>query len=109
LRWRLTPERLETLKKTQATLLEDGARYTRHGGRLIYTTCSLLRSENEDRIAAFLERHADFTIVPIRRVWAEAIRTEPPPDIGHFFHASPLTTGTDGFFVAVLVRGEELS
>ena len=104
MRWRLTPERLESLKKTQAWLLADGARHTRSGGRLIYTTCSLLPCENEDQIAAFLERHSDFRVIPAREVWAESIGTEPPPATDQFFHATPLTTGTDGFFTAILER-----
>jgi 16S rRNA (cytosine967-C5)-methyltransferase len=109
LRWRLKPERLEALEKTQAWLLEDGARHTRPGGRLIYVTCSLLPSENEDQIAAFLERHSDFAICPARDVWAEAIGTEPPPGVEQFFHATPLTFGTDGFFAAALACRKHLS
>jgi 16S rRNA (cytosine967-C5)-methyltransferase len=104
LRWRLTPERLEAVKKAQAWLLDDGARHTKPGGRLIYTTCSLLPCENEDHIAAFLERHPDFAICPVRDVWRDSIGTEPPPRMDQFFRASPLTTGTDGFFTAVLQR-----
>ena len=104
LRWRLAPERLEGLKKTQAWLLEDGSRHTKPGGRLIYTTCSLLPSENEDQIAAFLDGHSDFTIVPAGDVWRESIGTEPPDGMNQFFHATPLTTGTDGFFTTVFER-----
>jgi 16S rRNA (cytosine967-C5)-methyltransferase len=59
-----------------------------HGPRIVYATCSVLPSENEDRIAAFLESHPDFA--------AE----------GEFFRAGPLSTGTDGFFAAVLARRE---
>ena len=106
LRWRLAPERLESLKETQAWLLEDGARHTRPGGRLIYATCSLLPSENEDQIATFLERHSDFATHPVREVWIEAIGTELPPGMDQFFHATPLTTGTDGFFAAMLERAD---
>jgi 16S rRNA (cytosine967-C5)-methyltransferase len=104
LRWRLTSERLESLRKTQSQLLEDGARHTQPGGRLIYATCSLLPCENEDHIAAFLERHSDFASHPARDVWIESVGTEPPPGMDQFFHATPLTTGTDGFFTAALVR-----
>jgi 16S rRNA (cytosine967-C5)-methyltransferase len=104
LRWRLTPERLETLKKTQAWLLEDGARHTKPGGRLIYATCSFLPCENEDQIAAFLERHPDFAIFPARDVWRESAGTGAPPGMEQFFRATPLTAGSDGFFTAVLER-----
>ena len=103
LRWRLTPKRLEALKKMQAQLLDDGARQTRPGGRLIYVTCSILPSENEDQITTFLERHPDFAMRPARGVWAESIGTE-PPGMDEFFRATPFTTGTDGFFAAVLAR-----
>ena len=104
LRWRLTRERLEELKQVQASLLKEGARHVRPGGRLIYATCSVLPSENEEQIAAFLERHRDFAIKPAREVWAGSIGTEPPPGRDQFFRATPLTTGTDGFFTAVLER-----
>lgn len=104
LRWRLTPERLSGLQKAQAWLLDDGARHAKPGGRLIYATCSLLRCENEDQIAAFLACHSDFAVLPAREVWRESIGTEPPPGMAQFFRATPLTTGTDGFFTAVLRR-----
>jgi 16S rRNA (cytosine967-C5)-methyltransferase len=104
LRWRLTPERLAALQKTQDSLLEDGARHTRPGGRLISATCSILPSENEDRIAVFLARHPDFAIRPAREVWAESVGTDPPPGLGDIFRATPLKDGMDGFFTAVLER-----
>src|ERR1051326_6129676 len=107
LRWRLTPERLESLQKTQDSLLDDGASHTRPSGRLIYATCSILPCENEDRIAAFLSRHPDFAIRPAREVWAEPAGTDPPPGLGETFRATPLSTGTDGFFVAILERNVE--
>lgn len=104
LRWRLTAERLASLEKTQAWLLEDGARHTKPGGRLIYATCSLLPCENNDQIAAFLARHSDFAIFPAREVWRESIGAALPPGMDEFFRATPLTTGTDGFFTAALER-----
>ncbi|HSC19362.1 MAG TPA: RsmB/NOP family class I SAM-dependent RNA methyltransferase [Rhizomicrobium sp.] len=104
LRWRLAPERLEALRNAQAQLLAEGARHLKPCGRLIYATCSLLPSENEDQIAAFFEHHSDFAILPARDAWAESIGTEPPPGMDEFFRATPLTTGTDGFFTAVLER-----
>jgi 16S rRNA (cytosine967-C5)-methyltransferase len=109
LRWRLTPERLEAVKKAQAWLLDDGARHTKPGGRLIYTTCSLLPCENEDQIAAFLERHSEFAILAAREIWRESVGAEPPPGMEQFFHATPLNTGTDGFFAAVLACSKQLS
>jgi 16S rRNA (cytosine967-C5)-methyltransferase len=101
-KWRLTPERLKELEGLQAWLLDDGARHTRSGGRLVYATCSLLNSENEDAVAAFLVRNQDFRIVPASEVWRGLEVSEPPPKMSEFFHASPLKCGTDGFFVCIM-------
>ncbi len=104
LRWRLTSERLEELKTTQGALLKQAAQYVKPGGRLVYATCSILPSENEDRIGAFLASHSDFTVVPAADVWRAAVSPAPPPGVDRFFRASPFSTGTDGFFAAVLQR-----
>ena len=82
LKWRLTPERLSQLRKTQDRLLQEAARA--HGTRLIYVTCSILPSENENRIEAFLATGPRY-----RRAEAD-------------FHATPLHGGGDGFYAAIL-------
>jgi len=102
LKWRLTPERLEAILPVQSWLLADGARHTQPGGRLVYATCSILPRENEDQVEAFLAAHPDFHIVDAADAWRDAAQTDPPPGMAKFFHASPFTTKTDGFFVAVL-------
>jgi 16S rRNA (cytosine967-C5)-methyltransferase len=104
LRWRLTPERLEELKATQDMLLAQAAVRVKPGGRLVYATCSILPCENEDRIEAFCKTHPHFTIVPAADVWRESVGANLPPGLGHFFNASPHSTGTDGFFTAVMQR-----
>ncbi|MBV9062717.1 MAG: RsmB/NOP family class I SAM-dependent RNA methyltransferase [Alphaproteobacteria bacterium] len=104
LRWRLTAERLEALRALQAQLLEEGARHTKPGSRLIYATCSVLPCENEDQIAAFLARHTDFVIRDARGVWSGSQATIAPPGAGEFYRATPLVDDTDGFFAAVLER-----
>jgi 16S rRNA (cytosine967-C5)-methyltransferase len=104
LRWRLTSERLAAHAALQDTLLEQAATRVRPGGRLIYATCSILPCENEDRVDGFLARHADFTTRPCAQAWGESVQTSAPSGIGKFFRASPLSTGTDGFFAAILVR-----
>jgi 16S rRNA (cytosine967-C5)-methyltransferase len=102
LRWRLTPELLKTRIVLQDELLDQAATRVRPGGRVIYATCSILPSENEDRVASFLARHHDFAIRPCAGVWRESVAA--PPGMAQFFKASPRTTGTDGFFVAICVR-----
>jgi 16S rRNA (cytosine967-C5)-methyltransferase len=101
-KWRLTPERLRQLTGVQADMLDDGARHVGPGGRLVYVTCSLLPSENEDAIAAFLDRNTGFRIFPAVEAWRAAVTGEMPPGMGQFFRASPWKCGTDGFFVCIM-------
>ena len=101
LRWRTTPDGLKALTGLQDELLEQGAAL---GGRLVYATCSILPRENEDRVAHFLSRHAEFAVLSASAVWSEVAGTAPPPGMDRFFKATPLQTGTDGFFTAVLQR-----
>jgi 16S rRNA (cytosine967-C5)-methyltransferase len=101
-KWRLTPERLKELIELQAWLIDDGARHTKAGGRLIYVTCSLLTSENEDVIEAFLNRQAAFRRLAAAEIWHSAVGSGPPPGMAEYFRASPLKTGTDGFFVCIM-------
>ncbi len=110
-RWRLSPEKLESYRQTQAQILAQAAAVVAGGGRLIYATCSLLPSENEAQVAAFLDARPDFAILPMDRVWAETIvplggpaAPEPTPFSGPFLQVTPARHGCDGFFAAVFER-----
>ncbi len=106
-KWRIRPGALEVRIKEQDEVLAQASAYVKPGGRLVYVTCSLLAGENEARIAAFLSTHSDFSVKPAAEV-AEAAglaalaQFADPTGIG--LRVSPYRTGTDGFFVAVLVR-----
>jgi len=85
-----------------------GRRFVKPRGRIVYVTCSLLREENEDRIAAFLGTHADYKSLPVR----EMVELAQLPELERFasrfgfgLRLTPLTSGTDGFFIAMLMRG----
>ncbi len=103
-KWRLTPARLAELTALQGRLLDLGAVRVRSGGRLVYATCSLLACENDDRIGHFLAGHPGVAVRPAAEIWREIGHAAPPPGMGEFFRATPCTTGTDGFFAAILVR-----
>ncbi len=100
-RFRLTEQWLEELVSTQRMVVDDAARLVAPGGRLIYATCSVCPQENEEQISAFLERRADFEILPLSRLLPE--RADRIGD-GEVLRLRPELQGTDGFFAAVLQR-----
>jgi len=85
-RWSRPPTAVDRMPALQGRILDRFAPLVRPGGRLLYGTCSLFRRENEDVVAAFLERHPDFAPDPA------PLRTRPDVD------------GCDGFFGALLLR-----
>eukprot|EP00804_Cyclotella_cryptica_P004415 CCRYP_006842-RA/>CCRYP_006842-RA protein AED:0.03 eAED:0.03 QI:0/-1/0/1/-1/1/1/0/670 len=57
-RWSLTEkEAFETLPELQLNILKEAAKFVKSGGKLVYSTCSLLKQENEDIVSAF--EHSD--------------------------------------------------
>ncbi|MES2145323.1 MAG: RsmB/NOP family class I SAM-dependent RNA methyltransferase, partial [Pseudomonadota bacterium] len=83
-KWRLTPARLQDLCSLQAQILDRAAGMVGQGGYLAYVTCSVLRAENDDQIAALLTRDPRWTVEKRRQF-------------------TPLEGG-DGFFLAVMRR-----
>ena len=106
-KWRLTPEMLDARLAEQRAVLDDGAKLVKPGGRLAYITCSVLPQENTEQVAGFLERHDDFKLVPWRALWSDAIpvaAADSADGSDETLLMTPLSHGTDGFFVAVLER-----
>ncbi|WP_309092065.1 RsmB/NOP family class I SAM-dependent RNA methyltransferase [Phenylobacterium sp.] len=99
-KWRLTPEALAKRQADQDQVLADGARFVKPGGRMVYVTCSVLPEENEDRVAAFLAEHTAFARRPATDDPALIRYLNPNGDL----RLSPRTSGTDGFYVAVLEK-----
>ncbi len=106
-KWRMRPGALEQRIKDQDAVLARAAAYVAPGGRLAYVTCSLLREENEDRVAAFLAAHDDFSALDMADV-ARSVglgglleRATPVP---HGMTLLPSRVGADGFFICVMRR-----
>lgn len=88
----------EELPRLQLEILQNQARYVKKGGLLLYSTCTVLRTENENVVKAFLEGNQDFTTEPL-----------PLPEIFPKNETGMLTLipgqyDTDGFFICRLRR-----
>ncbi|MBE6452003.1 MAG: RsmB/NOP family class I SAM-dependent RNA methyltransferase [Alphaproteobacteria bacterium] len=103
-KFRITPQILKRLNQTQSELLDIASSKTKIGGRIIYITCSVLQIENEDRINEFLQNHSEFSLLDISQLWKQKISAPYPHSNPYMLRMSPLTTNTDGFFVAILQK-----
>lgn len=111
-KWRMRPGALAERVKEQAAILDAAAFYVKPGGRLAYVTCSLLDEENVDQVRGFLARHAGFHLVPPaeaalalgeRGITLRAAALERPEGL----LLTPRRTGTDGFFISLMVRADQ--
>lgn len=68
-KWKLTPKKVAEFASTQLAILSKIAGPLRSGAVLVYGTCSLLREEDEDVVARFLEAHPAFHLEEILRTW----------------------------------------
>ena len=106
-KWRLRPANLEQRRAEQRALLSTAALHVKPGGRLVYVTCSVLPEENDDQIVWFLSNHTGFAPLKWREAWARGVGGNAPQSAGDRDDAlllTPARHGTDGFFIASLLR-----
>ncbi|KAM4562107.1 28S rRNA (cytosine-C(5))-methyltransferase [Odontesthes bonariensis] len=94
--------RLASLASFQLRCLNHGLRFPRLK-RLIYSTCSIHRQENEEVVTACLTQNPGFRLVPLLPQWTER-GLEP---LSECLRASATKTRTHGFFVALLEKHSE--
>ena len=95
------PQGLEGLPEIQYNILETSSKYIEKGGRLVYSTCTLRRAENDDVAERFLKEHPEFTTAPLPERLLELLR--PAKD----WKVTLLPGGildSDGFFMACFTR-----
>lgn len=86
-KWKLSPESIAKVKEAQQEILQSYPSMLKKGGQLVYATCSILPSENEQQVKKFLASEAgkDFELLEEQKV---------------FSHQS----GFDGFYIARMIR-----
>jgi 16S rRNA (cytosine967-C5)-methyltransferase len=106
-RWRKSPRGIERLAKVQAEILRRAAMALRPGGTLVYSTCTISRRENEDRVAALLAEAGQGGVPPLAledlgaRAPALAAPAEP-----RCLQLRPDRDRTTGFFICRLKRDD---
>ena len=85
IRYKINEEQLEELVELQRQILDTVYCYVKPQGKLIYSTCTINRDENEDNIKWFLDKYPQFCLVEKRQML-------------------PGQVGNDGFFIAELIR-----
>ena len=88
IKYKMTPEKQKDLVVLQREILSVVHAYTKPGGTLIYSTCTVNREENEENVAWFLREHPEFGLVSMEQILPQAGRC-------------------DGFFLAKLKRKNE--
>ena len=90
------PKTMEDLPELQLQILRNQARYVKPGGVLLYSTCTLVRAENEGVVEAFLQENKEFTLEPL------ALPDIFPKNETGMLALVPGQYDTDGFFMARL-------
>src|SRR5579871_1921475 len=108
-KWRMRPGALDIRLKDQIEVLDRAAPKVKPGGRIAYITCSVLAEENSEQVRAFIARHPEFAVIPPEQtaaaLWdrAEQFAAAALASTEGWL-MTPRRTGTDGFFVSVLMR-----
>lgn len=61
-KWKLTPDFIDRVRELQQHILQDYSNIIKAGGVLVYSTCSLLPSENEEQVKKFLQANSNFEL-----------------------------------------------
>ena len=99
--------------RRQAEILDEGAKLLRPGGRLVYSTCTFAPEENEEAIAAFLQRNPDFALEDVSAPWFTKVgvgqfRLWPHKLLGEGHFAAVLRKNGDGEAMDAPCPGEKL-
>ena len=101
IKYHLTRARLGEITDTQRRLLDSCCEYVKPGGRLVYSTCTLLPQENDEQVKAFLLRHPEFKLEKDDGWLPETFRDRCSEGMLSLMEHRD---GVEGFFIARLKR-----
>ncbi len=96
-------EDLQSLQTIQLNILENAVKLLKTGGKLVYSTCTVDREENEGTVKAFLAQHPEMVSVDLEHL-PQQLMTKQQDGMLQVF---PQDIGSDGFFVAAFVKKGE--
>lgn len=67
-KWKLSPEFVERIRGVQRDIVASYSKMVRSGGEMVYSTCSVLPSENEEQVRAFLLQHDEFVLQEEKKI-----------------------------------------
>ena len=101
LKYRQSNDNIRTLLEQQQSILQAASELVRLGGRLVYATCSILETENQQQLNNFLAANTGWHIEPVQTL----LKDNTLPDMqGDYLQLNTGEHHTDGFFAAVLTR-----
>lgn len=101
IKFRTKEEDLVNIVPLQRRILDACAQAVKVGGRLVYSTCTILPDENERQVEAFLERHPEFEIDMDTSWLPEHLRSRMENGM---LQLLPARDGVEGFFIARMIR-----
>ena len=96
-------EDLSRLHTIQLELLDNAVKVLKKGGRLVYSTCTVNKEENEETVLAFLASHPEIESVPLENLPKELLERSQSGMLQVF----PQDFGSDGFFVAAFRKSDQ--
>ncbi len=85
-KWKIDQDFIDRIKSEQQQILQDYSKILKKGGKMIYATCSILPSENNEQVEIFLKNNPDFKLIRDEKIMP--------------------STGYDGFYMALIERSK---
>ena len=83
-KWKIDQDFIDRIKNEQQQILQDYAKMLKKGGKMVYATCSILPSENNEQVEIFLQQNPEFKLIKDEKIMP--------------------SSGYDGFYMALIER-----